>query len=508
LLLAFAGCAYYGLDVEGKKCKLPDHPCPSGYRCVKADGDSVCKKGTAIDDGGTDGGDQVCSDGEAHCVGAGSGSIRICRDGQFVLDDCDTGKYCFEVEGEVNASCVNYCTNHEECYDGFYCDEDEPRMCKQKGNCTEFGVYKCNPQGDKVVACNEDTGFEDVIQTCEDDQYCDFADPACKDYCENDLGCSAWTGTSCNLSTGKCIPMNLCKGEADCPDPDGGGNAVCVGAPAEGACVVEPTVPTVSSGGAAVLDCFDTDPSTPPGPSTCEIEGFIEEFFSMGPIRVGDDSQDLVIQLHLLADILDGVTDNPQHTASPTAVTVGDHEEWHYQMTNVATNTSFVVDVHCDPAPSPSCKFDTLYTFELYIRADDCQAAGGTLDVSPLAIWQLNYDAFMNPPGSGVIGDDDKGLVLGRLKDCDGNRLQYGTGGLSMPHEILYYLRSGPTNLEDPHTNPPGLFAAANVTPIRGLAAALVLDVASPRSLWLRPVRAFPRKASLVVFEEPKKLRP
>jgi hypothetical protein len=75
-----------------------------------------------------------------------------------------------------------------------------------------------------------------------------------------------------------------------------------------------------------------------------------------------------------------------------------------------------------------------------------------------------------------------------------------------MDSEILYYLPvAGAPDFDDPDTNSPGFFAAANVMPIRGMAGALVLDQSSPVSLKARPVRVFPGQASLVIFGKPKK---
>ena len=73
-----------------------------------------------------------------------------------------------------------------------------------------------------------------------------------------------------------------------------------------------------------------------------------------------------------------------------------------------------------------------------------------------------------------------------------------------MAHDLLYYLPSGEPDLSATSTVEPGLFAAANVWPIRGVASALVLNF-SPQSLRSREIRIFPSAGSLGIFESPKK---
>jgi hypothetical protein len=160
--------------------------------------------------------------------------------------------------------------------------------------------------------------------------------------------------------------------------------------------------------------------------------------------------------------------------------------------------------VRCDDPDDQGCLFTTLYTFSVFLRADDCEAEGGTLTFGAPALWSSNYDSYSNPPG-GTAGDPGNGLVFGWLKECDDHKIIHGTGGLSMPHSHLFYLPSGGAPvLTDPDTHNPGFFAANNVHPIRGRAAALVLQSTSAISLHARPLRVFPGRASMVIFAAPK----
>jgi hypothetical protein len=165
------------------------------------------------------------------------------------------------------------------------------------------------------------------------------------------------------------------------------------------------------------------------------------------------------------------------------------------------------MEVRCDSAQSAGKEYRTLYTFEVYIRADECGEPNDfTFTFGAPVLYAANYTSYTEVPG--VTADDEMGLVFGWLKDCQGEKLKNGTGGISMPHDVLYYLPSGQPDLDDPHTLAPGFFAAANALPIRGMASAVVVHQGSPLSLRSREFRVFPNKGSLVIFDRPKKPLP
>jgi len=492
LLAPLTGCAFYDLDVEGKRCALPEHPCPAGYQCVpSADGGSVCKKGAP--DGGPDGADAgPCREGQTACPSYEE--LAVCRDGKWDYQECAEGEYCFDPGGQMAADCIALCTGTSDCtdiVDDYYCDEDG--RCKPKGDCTDSGVVvdqdRCSPDLKQVLHCSSETGVDEVVDTCTTGEYCDVYQKACLSYCDDDSGCNP--GSSCNPKTRKCIPMNLCQSDADCP------GAICVGAPA-GACVKPPTTQVTTHGGAADLECYTGDPPADTGPASCRLTGRVVKFFSRLQIEYDPAIE---VALHPIEQVLSGTPGEPSHRADVTDDGSGMAQ---YTFDSVPTGATYVMSVSCDGECSPY-DLHTLYTFSVYLRADECQAGGGQIDMGAPALLSVNYPTYNEAAG---VSDPDRGLLLGWLKDCKdpSDKIENGTGGISMDHEILYYLPvSGAHDLEDTDTNPPGFFAAANVMPIRGVAGALVLDQSSPVSLRARPVRVFPGQASLVVFDKPKK---
>lgn len=489
-LVPLGGCAYYDLDVEGKQCNQ-DHPCPSGYQCVDAaDGGRVCKKD--VPDAGLDGADTgPCREGQTACPSLEE--LAVCHDGEWDYQECPGDKYCFDPEGSAAAACVDPCSDHADCEaidDDYYCDNG---YCTHKGDCTESVATvdqdRCGPNLREVRHCSSETGIDRTVQQCGSDEYCDVYQTTCLPYCDDDTGCSA-PGTSCNPATRKCVPMTLCASDDDCTD------SICVDPPA-GACVKHPTVQVQTHGGSANLDCYTGDPGADAGPATCTLAGRIVFFFNRNLVQYDPN---LSVRLYPLDDVLAGILQDPLEAE----VTDDGSGKAAFSFDAVPTGTEFVMAVDC---PEQPCEllYSTLYTFSVYLRADDCETNGGQIDMGAPSIYEANYGTYNEVVGP---SNDDRGLVLGWLKDCKdpSDKIENGTGGISMDSEILYYLPdSEQPDLEDTDTNSPGFFAAANVVPIRGMAGALVLDQGSAVSLRARPVRVFRQKASLVIFDKPKK---
>jgi hypothetical protein len=220
-------------------------------------------------------------------------------------------------------------------------------------------------------------------------------------------------------------------------------------------------------------------------------------------------SQYVEVHIHNLSDILNGDSSSPIASATVTE----DLGNSRYSLSDLPTNTELVMEVRCNDQGGAACTLHPMYTFILYLRADDCQDAGGTLDVSAPAIDISLWEAYSTAAGK-VSADPKMGLVFGRLRDCvvgGGDAIIGGTGDLSMPyfqfgdHQGVFYPPfGGPPEDDVSHTLQPGIFGAANVLPVRGIAAALIRDGFSLSWLRTYSFRVFPDAASLVLFEEPK----
>jgi hypothetical protein len=187
-----------------------------------------------------------------------------------------------------------------------------------------------------------------------------------------------------------------------------------------------------------------------------------------------------------------------------------------YSFSDLPTNTELVMDVHCECDPPPcgaACTLHPMYTFVIYLRADDCQAEGGTLTMAAQAIDNSLWQAYSTAGGK-TSADPNLGVAFGRLRDCvigGGNAIMQGTGDITMPYfqfgdnlAVFYPPFGGPPEETVVHTLAPGLFGTANVLPVRGLSAALIKYGAN--TIWLRtyPFRVFPQSASLILFDKPK----
>jgi hypothetical protein len=202
----------------------------------------------------------------------------------------------------------------------------------------------------------------------------------------------------------------------------------------------------------------------------------------------------LTIRIHRADPLLSGQTESP--LASTTAFDDGGLAQ--YRFDQLPTNTRLAIEVQ--GRESGEFPFATLYTFGLVLRADQCTS--GSIEFAAPALYRANYDSYAN--AAGVVADPERGLVFGRLRDCDGNKLQNGTGGLSNSHDRLYYLDGAVPDPQATATDGSGFFVATNALPIRGLAAALVRSGDTALSLKVRPLRVFANAASLVLFDRPR----
>ena len=500
-----AGCIY-DLDIEGKKCNTSDHICPSGYECVEWEGEDVCRPKR---DGGGNGGDEpACFGDVTECVGYEQ--IRTCSANNWVTQDCPEGEYCTNFDNEEKAACVSECTSHEECQSqgtsgNFYCDEIN--HCEPKGTCVDDtgkpDENRCSPDGSSVVVCNSATGWDDPVDDCDlDTQYCDRVKAQCRPFCDNDSGCNDWPEESCNPATGRCEPAFLCNLTDDC-----NGNAApswiqtrcesnvceCTGS----VCVVRP-VEQCTSANLLDLSCFTSSPNSPgTTPPTCNLEGRVVQFIFPTPINYNADVE---VRAHATAEILKGVNTIPLQAASVT----DDGGQSQYSLQGLPTNEYLVLEVRCKDGTS--CGYHSMYTFGLYLRADEC--ASGTVAFATPTIPESLWPLYATAGSHSITADTNKGVFLGRMRECsvETNKIEKGTGDVSMSREVVYYIPSiPPINLDDQSTLNTGFFGAANVLAIRGYASALVRDQGDLLSLRTYEIRVFENSASLVFFDKPKK---
>ena len=514
LLLWVSGCVY-DLDVEGKSCN-DNHICPSGYHCVySADAnDGICKVGPGRDGGdGDDGGDQgSCFGTQTACKD--TSTLLRCDLNEWAEVPCGSGEYCTDFDGTDTAACVDECSSISDCPDNFYCNQDN-HHCEAQGDCTESpGVHKCNSTRTAVVMCEDESFLEKVVSVCTaGTQYCDPQLAQCRNFCSTDSDCQTWPAESCNLSTGICETIALCDSNPWCTSAAAPNwiqtkcaNGVCECT--EGVCVIKP-LDQASTAATIDISCFP-DATNPPGsPASCNLEGLVVSFANGQRLAYNEYVQ---VHVHTLANALNGVISSP--VDSMTVTDDGGFSK--YSFTGLPTNTELVMDVHCECDPPPcgtACTLHPMYTFVVYLRADDCQAEGGTLTLAAPSIDNSLWDAYSTAGGT-TSADPNMGLAFGRLRDCmigGGNAIMQGTGDISMSYfqfgdnqAVFYPPFAAPPEETVVSTLEPGFFGAANVLPIRGLASALIRYGAN--LIWLRtyPFRVFPRSASLILFDKPK----
>jgi hypothetical protein len=487
----FSGCVLSDMDVEGKACSSA-RPCPSGYQCVIIENSvGVCMSFPW--DGGSDGGDTPsCNTGDKRCVTGSPDSIETCVGGAWQRSNCPQGMTCSGEPG--SALCGGTaCTTSSDCPVGYWCHDQH---CEMKGTCAPPDGLRCDPTGRIVQRCDAESLNWTDIQTCDSGQYCDFYAPSCKDLCSDDSTCAQYAGTTCNPVERHCVPLGLCVTSQECNGKE------CV----LGACVAAPrSDPAIFSGDPA-LSCYDAPPTDPPAPppDSCELEGDVITPFFDKPVSLEGKK----VRAYGMQDALDNQLGSPIRSADITLA--GTDLRYHFDAQNaLPTNTALVLAV--ESGGSGGTLTVETFTFPIYLRSDDCELAGGKLAHDAYSFYQANYSAYASPGDSGLPVRADRALVFGKVQDCAQMSIQNATAGLSQLNSspadaLLYYIGSDwMPALDATETSAKGLFCAANVPPIRGVASVSVKvkGTASSRSLGTIPFRAFPGKVSVIVFEKP-----
>ncbi|MBN2494228.1 MAG: hypothetical protein JXR96_06535 [Deltaproteobacteria bacterium] len=482
-LICCTACVYYDIEPSGRACGQ-GHPCPEGYICVSG----TCTRHAG--DGGMFDGGASCREGETRCEPQDLSAVRVCEGGAWVEADCGEGRYCLLAEND----CVDECLASRDCPEGTYCDPDDHR-CEARGDCRPAGMTKCRDMAlDAVLLCAGESGFWEVIELCdaESGELCDPFDPMCKGPCASDADCAGYPATpTCDLAEHRCSSMFLCA-EGDCA-----AGARCVHLEgAGGACVADATEQALVPGDLpADLSCFAMQASVPPAsPETCEITGRAIDFHSTTD-SPDPDKEGVRVELFPIDAVLSGSPGRPTHSATVD-------ETGHYSIPGVATNTEYAIKTS---GSESDAELADLYTFGVFVRSDAC--VGDQMTVDAYTISNSAYQGYTEPL-SDVVEDPNKGVVLGRISECgtldpDPARVANGTASLSMPHDRFYYMNGTIPDFELAGTGSRGLFAAANVTPIQGVVAAMARDETGPVSLGAYRIRVLPGAASLVLFRRP-----
>ncbi|RME23314.1 MAG: hypothetical protein D6806_11485 [Deltaproteobacteria bacterium] len=505
LAIVVATCVY-DFNVEGKLCTLDssEHPCPPGFVCLAAaelePGTGFCAKEGTDTDGG-DGG--VCTPGETKCNEDGWAVLR-CQQGSWKLEPCPADTYCLFKGDE--AGCVSECTSNNDCGQECYVCNQQHR-CELQGNCSAPGTSRCyGSAGQEGIETCEIGGCTWRQQPCSDGQYCHEKYVTCLDPCSNDDACANLPDAespepnSCDLSTHRCVALNVCTDSGQCL----AGQRCDIGQ-AGGVCMDDPTAQVGSEGGTPDLDCFRasyTPPDDTGSTTDCTISGNV--FLGVSSMRyTGADG--LRIEVHEAASLLVG--DVSQPVASATI------SNGQYQTdTPVPARKELVLRIVGDGQ-----NFVDTYTFGYYLRADDCDAGPVQFNAYAMSTSLLeNYTIG----GGATSMDEERGMVLVKVADCKLLNLSNARAGGALDAESWFYFvrevigedgsDAGGTVINRPEpslqaTSEVGWWGTANTRPLRGMISTLVLDSGTVLSLGVKQIRVFPHSASFFIYGPPRK---
>lgn len=498
-----SGCTY-SLSVEGKQCNS-DHRCPKGYACVPSgdDGGSVCMLGSGDGGDGGDGDGGPCVEGAKACDPQDPSVLLKCTSSAWVPSDCGGGNYCFFTNPTGNeVACVADCTTTADCVrDGYYCNQDT-HHCEAKGDCDPADYPQCVFQGgaDSIKECSEESGL--VMETpCGENKYCHDEYIVCLDDCASDTDCENLPDAqnpepnSCDQLNKKCRRVNLCPDYKTCE-----GSESCTG----GACVLNPTTNADSTGGAPDLQCFKDGALADSGSATeCNLEGYVTGLVGSGSLRTSE-TIGLAVKAYSLTDVLAGDLSTPLDTTTAIGIDNGGTDVGYYQFTNaLPTKQELVLKV--EAGGTGDLEHVSLYLFGVYLRADTCDAGGGTIDLDIPSLKKNLYATYTEGAQVGI--NPQKGLILARVLDCsDINRMVHATVGTSLESEATYYLLDDPpwaVGTSATETTQRGFFGAADVVPIRGVISALAKDGSGTILLGTHDIRVFPYSVSVLYFKTP-----
>lgn len=308
----------------------------------------------------------------------------------------------------------------EPCPADRFCDTERNWVlaCDPDGYSSTF-VADCDVESE---TCNPDTG------RCAQD--CSFGNPACP---------GGWT---CDTGLGLCRPV------PGCPAND---------------CVPAPTAQAATSGGPAALDCFtDAVPAHTPDPPTCEVTGRVNRF----PSKSGNKGTVGLTVTLFLAD--DPYTPVEEMSATVFADT-SDNGFGHYNLAAVPTGEVYAFVI--SGASVSGENVVTTVRANVHLRADDCVDGIYTLGLD--AVFEREYRTYTEEVVSGP-DYEARGLLIGRVADCDGEAMSGVTVGLAAPPaapgRVYYFAENEEILLPDlalAATSTKGTYAAAGVPACR-----------------------------------------
>jgi len=299
----------------------------------------------------------------------------------------------------------------------------------------------CDTDRNWVLACADDGLSSVFVADCEDEsKTCNPDTGRCATDCsfENPAACPG--EETCDTGLGLCRPA------PDCPGYD---------------CVPSPTAPAATPGGLAALDCFtDAVPAHTPDPPTCKVTGRVNLF----PLKSPRDTVGLTVLLFR--------RDDPYNFIGQPATVFADTSDdrnGHYSFAAVPTGEVYAFQIS-GTTVSGKLVVPTVRA-NVHLRADACVDGVYTLGLE--AVCESEYQTYTEGVFSGP-DYDARGLLIGRVADCNGEPMSGLTVGLAAPPaapgRVYYFAEHEEILLPDPAlaaTSTKGYYAAAGVPACR-----------------------------------------
>lgn len=342
------------------------------------------------------------------------------------------------------------CNDAHPCPDPFLCVQRPVSPTERAGHCFRPGDAEpcpaekfCDTEHNWVLECDADGFSSRLVADCAvEDELCNPDTGRCAASCPADDPSSCPAGETCDTGIGLCRPVPTCDNHQ---------------------CVPPPVDQPRTSGGPAALDCF-TDPVPPhtADPPTCTITGRVNLF----PSKSGTD-RTVGLNVYLYRQ------DDPYNRVEePTTVFAdsSDGDNGHYSFTAVPTGEIYMLQIN-EGESAEGVNVVTTVRGNVHLRADLCIDGVYTLGLD--AVGEDEYQTYTQNllPGPDY---EARGLLVGRVADCDGNPMSGVTVGLAAPAPApgrVYYFAEDDQILRPDTglsaTTTKGTYAAAGVPSCR-----------------------------------------